>query len=132
MLNALTVRRVTGVDRLRARFPEADGRAVKVAVFDTGIDFGVEGVSAGGKLEGFYDLTGFGVVETRPIESGTALPLALPAELGAVVPLTVEGTDTGRAFARSSLFGGSASAGITASSAAVPAIAASLPLPMPP
>jgi hypothetical protein len=91
VLEALTVRSVTGVARLVHRIPEADGRGVKVAVFDTGIDFGVEGVSTDGKLEGFFDLTGFGKVATTP--TGSELPqptysidgrtLELPAAVGA-------------------------------------------------
>ncbi|MCX6117793.1 MAG: hypothetical protein NT027_09640 [Proteobacteria bacterium] len=60
----LSVRKITGVDSLRKRFPSADGSGVKVAVFDTGIDFGVKGLSETrmNKLEGFYDLTNFGKV----------------------------------------------------------------------
>ncbi|MCX6124638.1 MAG: hypothetical protein NTV34_07795, partial [Proteobacteria bacterium] len=62
----LTAREITGVSQLLKRFPDADGRNMKVAVFDTGIDFGVEGVDknrdGSRKLVGFYDLTGFGKV----------------------------------------------------------------------
>lgn len=58
----LTARAVVGVDSLRARFPEADGRGQTVAIFDTGVDFGVEGI----KLKGFYDLTKFGKAEADP------------------------------------------------------------------
>ncbi len=62
----LTARRVTGVSELVGRIPEADGRNVKVAVFDTGIDFGIEGVDlqrdGSRKMAGFFDLTGFGKV----------------------------------------------------------------------
>lgn len=62
----LTARRVTGVSELAARIGAADGRNVKVAVFDTGIDFGLEGIEhqrdGTRKLTGFYDLTGFGKV----------------------------------------------------------------------
>jgi hypothetical protein len=90
ILEALTVRSVTGVDRLVERFPEADGRGVKVAVFDTGIDFGVEGVSTGTKLDGFYDLTGFGKVQVTELTDAApqatytigGLTVALPAALG--------------------------------------------------
>lgn len=59
----MTAKNVVGVDTLRTRYPDADGRGVVVAVFDTGIDFGLNGVSAGEgadrKLVGFYDLTDF-------------------------------------------------------------------------
>lgn len=62
----LTARRVTGVSELASRIAAADGRNVKVAVFDTGIDFGLEGIDlqsdGSRKLTGFYDLTGFGKV----------------------------------------------------------------------
>jgi hypothetical protein len=83
-------------------------------------------------------------IATRPLVVGSRLyqtvPSApvqlLPGSLlssvdSRVVPLTVAGTDTARAFARSSLLGGAASAGMTATTAAVPAMAASLAVPMP-
>jgi hypothetical protein len=72
----LTNRKVTGVEALLARFPEADGRGIKVAVFDTGIDFGIEGLfkfhDGRQKLVGFYDLTNFGRV------TPTQLPQDVP------------------------------------------------------
>ena len=74
----LTARKNVGVDALLARFPEADGRGIKVAVIDSGIDFGIEGLSRDKngeqKLMGFYDLTGFGKVST------IALPSTAPQE----------------------------------------------------
>ncbi|MEQ1875766.1 MAG: S8 family serine peptidase [Bdellovibrionia bacterium] len=67
----MTGRKVVGVDDLVARIPEADGRKVTVAVFDTGIDFGVKGLQKHSdgrqKLVGFYDLTGFGAVGTAAL-----------------------------------------------------------------
>jgi hypothetical protein len=77
----LTARKVTGVTNLRNRFPEADGRNIKVAVFDTGIDFGVEGVEkqkdGSQKLVGFYDLTGFGkVAPSLAVRSGNGVTIA--------------------------------------------------------
>ncbi len=65
----LTARSAVGVDSLLARVPEADGRGQKVAVFDTGIDFGVEGLSNSDKLQGFYDFTGFGVLRANGLDS---------------------------------------------------------------
>ncbi len=65
----LTARSAVGVDSLLARVPEADGRSQKVAVFDTGIDFGIEGLSDSDKLQGFYDFTGFGVVRANGLDS---------------------------------------------------------------
>jgi len=66
-------RKVVGVDALAARKPEADGRALKVAIFDTGIDFGVEGIErhpdGRQKLVGFYDLTGFGKVQATLLDN---------------------------------------------------------------
>jgi subtilisin family serine protease len=63
--SVLTARSVIGVDELAKRFPAADGRHAKVAVFDTGIDFGVQGLSESNgpekKLTGFFDYSGFGV-----------------------------------------------------------------------
>jgi hypothetical protein len=68
----LTARKVVGVDDLVARVPEADGRATKVAVFDTGIDFGVEGLfkhpDGKQKLVGFYDTTDFGLVNVEAFQ----------------------------------------------------------------
>lgn len=63
----LTARKTVGIDALRSRFPQADGRGVKVAVFDTGIDFGVEGI----QLEAYFDLTGFGAANPSPIVPAT-------------------------------------------------------------
>lgn len=63
----LTTRKVTGVDDLRQRFPTADGRGLKVAVMDTGIDFGIDGLSTKGKLAGFFDLTNFGVTKASSV-----------------------------------------------------------------
>jgi hypothetical protein len=71
----LTARSRTGVEKLLARFPEADGRGIKVAVFDTGIDFGIEGLfkfhDGRQKLVGVYDLTGFGKVAPQALSSET-------------------------------------------------------------
>lgn len=65
----MMVRDAVGVTRLLDSNPTADGRGVKVAVFDTGIDFGVRGLSDFNidktKYVGFYDFSGFGTVETR-------------------------------------------------------------------
>jgi hypothetical protein len=89
----LTARTETGVEALVSRFPAADGRFAKVAVFDTGIDFDVDGVSANGKLAGFFDLTDFGKV-TPEAASRTASTddyafgahtLRVPDALGATV-----------------------------------------------
>ena len=79
-LDLLTVRNVVGVDEFLGRFPDADGHGVKVAVFDTGIDFGINGLSGiekGSKLQGFYDLTNFGEVELSPVsDSEEGLPIS--------------------------------------------------------
>ncbi|MFK7822613.1 MAG: S8 family serine peptidase [Oligoflexales bacterium] len=79
-LDLLTVRNVVGVDALVKRFPEADGHGVKVAVFDTGIDFGINGLSGtekGAKLQGFYDLTNFGEVKLDQVSDTLAeIPLS--------------------------------------------------------
>ncbi|NRA46373.1 MAG: S8 family serine peptidase [Oligoflexales bacterium] len=72
-LDLTTVRNVVGVDELLNRFPSANGHGVKVAVFDTGIDFGINSLSAaskGKKLEGFYDFTNFGKVDLTPVSEG--------------------------------------------------------------
>lgn len=61
----LTARRVVGVEELLKRVPAADGRGTKVAVFDTGIDFGVQGLN----LTGFYDFTGFGIIAPAVLPS---------------------------------------------------------------
>lgn len=84
-LELLTVRNVVGVNDLVQRFPAADGRGIKVAVFDTGIDFGVSGLSdplQGRKLEGFYDFTNFGVVRLNPVlDEFTSVPFEFSAGL---------------------------------------------------
>lgn len=72
----LTGRKVVGVEELLAKIPEADGRNVKVAVFDTGIDFGVRGLfkhpDGRQKLVGFYDTTDFGLLESDPVAAELA------------------------------------------------------------
>ena len=84
-LDLLTVRNVVGVDDLLERFPEADGRGIKVAVFDTGIDFGISGLSSSEnehKLQGFYDLTNFGEVKLEPVFDDLAqLPISFAKKL---------------------------------------------------
>lgn len=70
-LDMLTVRSVVGVDKLLEIHPDATGDGKKVAVFDTGIDFGVRGLSevvdGSSRLKGFYDFSGFGRVESKPL-----------------------------------------------------------------
>jgi hypothetical protein len=73
--NLLTARVETGVEALRTRFPEADGRGETVAVLDTGIEFGAAGVStfADGspKVVGYFDLNEFGKVKLEPVAPET-------------------------------------------------------------
>jgi hypothetical protein len=73
--NLLTARAETGVEALRTRFPEADGRGETVAVLDTGIEFGAAGVSSfadgAAKVVGYFDLTDFGKVKIDAVAAGT-------------------------------------------------------------
>jgi subtilisin family serine protease len=66
----LSARDVTGVRELQARFPEADGRNTTVAIIDTGIDFGLKGISTfadgSAKVQGYFDFTEFGKVAVNP------------------------------------------------------------------
>lgn len=67
----LTTKSVVGVNELQRRFPQALGEGLKVAVFDTGIDFGVEGLSRDvngrTRLNHFYDMTSFGKVTPQTL-----------------------------------------------------------------
>lgn len=70
-LDLLTVRSVVGISQLLEAHPGATGEGKKVAVFDTGIDFGVKGLSevvnGSSRLKGFFDFSGFGRVESKPL-----------------------------------------------------------------
>ncbi|MCB9228837.1 MAG: S8 family serine peptidase [Deltaproteobacteria bacterium] len=91
----LTVRSITGVSKLQQTYPHADGRGKLVAVFDTGIDFGVPGLSeiADGKsrLKGFYDFSGFGKVKVKPIPEDLAAIPGLPSFSDKIRPIRIDG-----------------------------------------
>lgn len=98
--NLLTARVETGVEALRARFPEADGRTETVAVLDTGIEFGAAGVSSfadgTAKVVGYFDLTDFGKVKLDASAAGTL-----------ATRVTIAGTEYGfdRAFKDATVLG---------------------------
>ena len=64
-----TARKLVGVNALEERMGAADGREEVIAILDTGIDFGLQGIGTtpegGRKLLGFYDRTDFGRVSVE-------------------------------------------------------------------
>ncbi|WFD01920.1 tripeptidyl-peptidase II [Malassezia obtusa] len=82
-VQGLLPKQATGADAFLKRFPEYDGRGVRVAVLDTGVDPAALGLDGPNKVVDVIDCSGAGDVPLTPVEArrtedGTALALVSP------------------------------------------------------
>ena len=80
-VNGLLPKQATHADAFLKRFPEYDGRNVRVAVLDTGVDPAALGLDGPNKVVDVIDCSGAGDVPLQPVE-------AQPAHDGAALALT--------------------------------------------
>ena len=82
-VHGLLPKQATGADAFLKRFPEYDGRNVRVAVLDTGVDPAALGLDGPNKVVDVIDCSGAGdipltVAEAKPTEDGAALAIESP------------------------------------------------------
>lgn len=82
-ISGLLPKQATKVESFREKFPSYDGRNVRVAVLDTGVDPAALGLDGPNKVVDIIDCSGAGdvtlqAVEAKPTEDGAALQLVSP------------------------------------------------------
>ena len=88
----LLPKQATKADAFLAKFPQYDGRGVRVAVLDTGVDPAALGLDGPNKLVDVIDCTGAGDVPLTAVE-------ATEADGGAALAITSPGWPNPAAFA---------------------------------